>query len=308
MPVSRPWLPWLAFAAISFIWGSTWLAHKWALEDFTPAGLSTIRFSLAAVLCLLLGRLRGEAWPKRGDLPTLLFTGLILTGLANVLTAWSLTHVPSGVGAVLQSPIPVWMALLSMRRDPLSGTGWIAVLLGLGGVVLVMWPQGRSDIPLWPAVVCVLIAALWSWASLVQRARVQSGGLYSNAGIQMAQSAVIGLLLTPIFSSYTHVPQVHLHAWLALGYLVIFGSVIAFGAYLYLTQVWHPARAGSFAYLNPLVAVLLGAWLGSEPLTLRLVMGMTVILAAVAVLQLASRRPRAVPASAAPPVPEGAAV
>jgi drug/metabolite transporter (DMT)-like permease len=287
-------LPWLAFAAISFIWGSTWLAHKWALEAFTPAGLSTIRFALAAMLCLSLGRLRGEPWPYRSDLPTLLGTGLILTGLANVVTAWSLTHVPSGVGAVLQSPIPVWMALLSMRREPLSGKAWLAVALGLGGVVMVMWPQERSLIPLWPAVICVAIAALWSWASMFQRAHVLSGGLYSNAGLQMAQSALLGALLTPVFSSYTHahVTQIEPQAWLSLAYLVLFGSVIAFASYLYLTKVWHPARAGSFAYLNPLVAVLLGAWLGGEPLTLRLVIGMAIILLAVAVLQLAARTPR----------------
>ena len=103
-------LPWFAFAAISFIWGSTWLAHKWALDAFTPAGLSTLRFCMAGALCLLIGRLRGESWPLRRQLPTLLMCGLILTGLANVLTAWSLTQLPSGVGAVLQSPIPVWMA------------------------------------------------------------------------------------------------------------------------------------------------------------------------------------------------------
>ena len=75
-------LPWLAFAAISFIWGSTWLAHKWALEVFTPAGLSTLRFVAAGSLCMLIGRLRGESWPSRQQLPTLLWCGLILTGRA----------------------------------------------------------------------------------------------------------------------------------------------------------------------------------------------------------------------------------
>lgn len=292
MPPSRSWLPWLAFAAISFIWGSTWLAHKWALDAFTPTGLATLRFATAALLCLLLGRLRREAWPQRRELPVLLGTGLILTGVANALTAWSLTHLPSGVGAVLQSPIPVWMALLTLRSEPLTATGWLAVLLGLIGVALVMWPGGGTTLALWPALACVGTAALWSWASLLQRARVHSGGLFTNSGLQMACSALLGSALTPLFGGYVQTAQVPPQAWLALAYLVLFGSVIAFGAYLYLNRVWHPARAGSFSYLNPLVAVLLGSWLGGEPMTLRLVMGMAVILAAVAALQFAARRPR----------------
>lgn len=297
VPVAAPGLAWLAFAAISFIWGSTWLAHKWALETFTPMGLATLRFSLAALICVALGLWRREHWPVRAQWPALLLSGLILTGLANVLTAWSLTHVPSGVGAVLQAPIPVWLALLSLHREPLPFSGWLAVLLGLLGVALVMWPTGRFDVPLWPAVVCVLTAAVWSWASLFQRSRVSTGGLYLRIGIQMGQSAVLGLLLTPWISGYT-VPTHAAHAaipavaWAALAYLVIFGSVIAFAAYLYLTRVWHPARAGSFAYLNPLVAVLLGAWLAAEPLGWRLLLGMGVILLAVAVLQFAARTRR----------------
>lgn len=292
-------LPWLAFAAISFIWGSTWLAHKWALADFTPAGLSTLRFCMAGALCLLLGRWRGEAWPERAQLGTLLACGLILTGVANVLTAWSLTHLPSGVGAVLQSPIPVWMALWAWQSDPLSGRGWLAVLLGLGGVVLVMWPTEHQGIPLWPALVCVGTAALWSGATLYQRRRVNSGGLFTNAGIQMSQSALLGLVLTPLCSQWTVHGEVSPVAWYSLMYLVLFGSVIAFASYLYLTQVWHPARAGSFSYLNPIVAVLLGVWLGGEVLTSRLLYGMAVILVAVAVLQWATRRP---PLSAPRPV------
>lgn len=283
-------LPWIAFAAISFIWGSTWLAHKWALVDFTPLGLSTLRFCMAGVLCLLLGRLRGEAWPRRAQLGTLLACGLVLTGLANVLTAWSLTHLPSGVGAVLQSPIPVWMALWAWRSDPVSAKGWVAVLLGLGGVVLVMWPEAHGGIPLWPAMVCVATAATWSGATLYQRRHVDSGGLFTNAGLQMTQSALIGLVLTPMISGYTVHDDVTARAWASLVYLVLFGSVIAFASYLYLTSVWHPARAGSFSYLNPLVAVLLGAWIGGEPLTSRLLLGMGVILIAVAVLQWATRR------------------
>jgi len=287
-------LPWLAFAAISLIWGSTWLVHVHALADFTPLGLATTRFALAGVLCLAIGLYRGEQGCERRELPKLLLSGLILLGLANVLTAWTLTWIPSGVGAVLQSPIPVWMALLTMRREPLGKAGFAATLLGLGGVVLVLWPDERVDLALLPAAVCVGSALMWSWAALYQRRHVSSGGMFINTGMQMLASALVGTLLLPFFGGATVDGSVSPQAWAALAYLTLFGSLIAFSAFLYLTRVWHPARAGSFSYLNPLVAVLLGVTLNDEPLTARLLIGMVVILCGVALLQwVAVRRARA---------------
>ncbi len=284
-------LPWIAFAAISLIWGSTWLAHKWALADFTPVGLMTTRLLIAAVACFALGRLRAESWPERAQLRPILIAGLILTGFANVATAWSLTHIPSGVGAVLQAPIPVWMAIFSLRADPLSKTGWLAAALGLVGVALVSIPENTgTHLDLLPSLVCVIAAASWSWASLYQRKHVSSGGLMTNASLQMLQGGVLGLILLGCGFPATTYGSVSAESWYAVAYLVGFGSCIAFAAYLYLTQVWHPARAGSFSYLNPVVAVALGAWLGGEPLTWRIGIGLAIILIAVAVLQYATMR------------------
>jgi len=288
------WLPWIAFAAISLIWGSTWLAHKWALADFTPVGLLTVRFLMAAVACFALGRIRRESFPDRAQLKPILLAGLILTGIANVATAWSLTHIPSGVGAVLQAPIPVWMALFSLRTDPLSKTGWLAAVLGLVGVALVSIPENSgSDFSVLPSLVCIFAAASWSWASLYQRKHVNSGGLLTNASLQMLQGGLLGLLMLGLgFPATTHgsFSSVSPAAWYAVAYLVVFGSCIAFAAYLYLTKVWHPARAGSFSYLNPVVAVGLGAWIGGEPLSWRVAIGLAVILLAVGVLQYATIR------------------
>ena len=290
-PGSHGWLPWAAFAAISLIWGSTWLAHKWALADFTPVGLLTVRLLMASVACFALGRIRRESFPDRAQLKPILLAGLILTGFANVATAWSLTHIPSGVGAVLQAPIPVWMALFSLRTDPLSKIGWLAAVLGLVGVALVSIPENSGGtFSVLPSLVCIFAAASWSWASLYQRKYVSSGGLLTNASLQMLQGGLLGALMLGLgFPATTH-GSVSPTAWYAVAYLVGFGSCIAFAAYLYLTQVWHPARAGSFSYLNPVVAVGLGAWIGGEPLSWRIAIGLAVILLAVAVLQYATIR------------------
>lgn len=293
-------LPWLAFAACSLIWGSTWLAHKWALVDFTPLGLASVRFVTAGLLCLLLAWLKGERFVQRKQLPSLLLAGLLMAGAANVLTAWSLQFIPSGVGAVLQAPIPVWLALLSLRSDPMHARGWIAVMLGFAGVGLVMWPSDVGGINLTAALICTLTPVAWSWASLHQRAHVRSGGLFANAGVQMLFSGTVCVALTAGFGSFTQHGDIGVRAWVATGYLIVGGSCIAFASYLYLTRVWHPARAGSFSYINPVIAVLLGWLLGGEALGSRLIAGMCVVLVAVAVLQLATRpKPPVVPAEVA---------
>jgi len=289
-PISKAWLPWAAFAAVSLIWGSTWLAHKWALEDLTPIGLLVARFMIAAPICLAIGLMRGESWPARSHLPALLIAGFMLTGACNVMTAWSLGFLPSGVGAIFQAPIPVWMALLAIRSDPLSKAGWLAVLLGLCGVGVVMWPSEKVYLPIFPSVVCVLVAIIWAWASLFQRARVHSGGLFINAGVQMTQGALLGLIAIAFGVPFSTHGQVGTDAMLAALYLAVFGSCIAFASYIYLTQVWHPARASSFSYLNPVVAVLLGVWLGAEVITQQIGIGLLLILASVLTLQIAARR------------------
>jgi drug/metabolite transporter (DMT)-like permease len=290
-------LPWVAFVAISLIWGSTWLAHKWALADFSPMGLGTLRFVIAGGACLLMGRLFKEQWPAATELPVLLLTGLMLTGVANVVTAWTLLHIPSGIGAVLQSPIPIWLALFAWSSDPLSRRGWCAVALGFAGVMLVVWPEGKHSVPMMPALICASTAALWAYASMQQRARVKSGGLYTNVGLCMLTSSLFGMVLTPFMGGYVVSAELSWQAMLAAAYLVVFGSVIAYASYIYLTRVWHPARAGSFSYLNPIVAVLLGFYLGGERMNARMVLGMAVILVSVWVLNQATRKPASTPSA-----------
>lgn len=283
-------LPWLAFAACTLIWGSTWLAHKWALMDLTPLGLASVRFTTAGILCLLIARLSGERFVRRSELPSLLLAGILMAGAANVITAWSLQYIPSGVGAVLQAPIPVWLALLSLRSDPMRPLGWVAVLLGFAGVALVVGRDTSGSIDPLAALVCAVTPLAWSWGSLHQRAQVHSGGLFANAGTQMLFSGLLCIGITSAFGKFTQHGGIDTRAWLATGWLIIGGSCIAFASYQYLAKVWHPARAGSFSYLNPVIAVLLGWALGGEAMGLSLILGMGVVLVAVAVLQVATAK------------------
>ncbi len=229
-PISHRVLPWLAFAACCLIWGSTWIAHKWALADLTPLGLSTLRFSCASVICLLIARLTREQWVRRDQVVALLIAGLVLVGASNVLTSWTLLHIPSGVGAVLQAPIPVWFALLTWRSEPIRLSGWIAIFLGFFGVAVVMWPDGTHSLNATAAIVCAATAAAWCWASLYQRRHVRSGGLFGNAGLQMAFSGVLGIALTVGTTGFTRGHEISQQGAIALAYLVIGGSCVAFAS------------------------------------------------------------------------------
>jgi len=129
---------------------------------------------------------------------------------------------------------------------------------------------------------------IWAWGTLHGKHFVHGGGLLTNVGIQMLTAAVIGLVVAPLTGGFLRGPITH-RALVAIGYLILFGSLLAFSAYVYLAKAWPPAKMGTYAYLNPLVAVLLGSLVLHEAFGLREIFGMTVILAAVALVQLRTK-------------------
>ncbi|WP_257306918.1 EamA family transporter [Geothrix campi] len=289
-------LGWLAYLTVAVVWGSTYFAIALGLESFTPYGLVAARFSLASVLALAMGRLRREPWPPARELPHLMIVGALLLGGSNALVSWAELHVSSGLAAVLAALVPLWLAVFSMAKQPLGPKGWMGLLLGLAGVVVLVWPSGDARVHSGGLAALVAAPIIWSWGTLHGKHFVHGGGLLTNVGIQMATAAVIGLTVAPLTGGFLRGPLTH-KALGAAVYLALFGSMLAFSAYVYLAKVWPPAKMGTYAYLNPLVAVLLGSLILHEAFGLRQVLGMAIILGAVALVQL-----RMGPAA---PVPEG---
>jgi drug/metabolite transporter (DMT)-like permease len=289
-------LGWLAYLTVAVVWGSTYFAIALGLESFTPYGLVAARFSLASVLALAMGRLRREPWPPARELPHLMIVGALLLGGSNALVSWAELHVSSGLAAVLAALVPLWLAVFSMAKQPLGPKGWMGLLLGLAGVVVLVWPSGDARVHAGGLAALVAAPIIWSWGTLHGKHFVHGGGLLTNVGIQMATAAVIGLTVAPLTGGFLRGPLTH-KALGAAVYLALFGSMLAFSAYVYLAKAWPPAKMGTYAYLNPLVAVLLGSLILHEAFGLRQVLGMAIILGAVALVQL-----RMGPAA---PVPEG---
>lgn len=221
-------------------------------------------------------------------MPHLLVSGAVLLGVCNTLVTWAELHISSGLAAVLCALVPVFLGLLTLRTEPLGARGWSGALLGFAGVVVLMAPEKAERASLGGSAAIVLSTALWAWATLYLKRNVSEGGALTNAGIQMLMAAGIGLVAAPLTGGFLHAPVAEKPA-LAVLYLALVGSCLAFTAFGVLTKVWPPTRASTYAYLNPLIAVLLGAGLLGEPLTARLFLGMLMLLTGVALVQLRQR-------------------
>ncbi len=282
-------LAWLAYITVAVVWGSTYFAIALGLESFTPYGMVAARFSVASLLALGLGRLRREPWPPLREVGHLMVVGALLLGGSNALVSYAELHLSSGLAAVLAALVPLWLAVFSMGREPLSPKGWVGILLGIAGVAVLVWPAAGLRIHGGGLAAMIAAPLIWAWGTLHGKHFVHGGGLLTNVGIQMLTAALVGLAVAPLSGGFLRGPITHKALW-AVAYLILFGSMLAFSAYIYLAKAWPPAKMGTYAYLNPLVAVLLGVLVLHEAFGLRGYAGMAIILAAVALVQL---RPKA---------------
>lgn len=284
-------LAWMAYVTVAVVWGSTYFAIALGLESFTPYGMVASRFTAAAILALGAGRLRREPWPPLREVGHLMVVGALLLGGSNALVSYAELHVSTGLVAVMAALVPLWLAVFTMAKEPLGPKGWAGIGLGIAGVAVLVWPTGGMR--LHPGGLAAMVAAplIWSWGTLHGKRFVHGGGLLTNVGIQMATAAVIGLLVAPLTGGFLRGALTH-KAIYAVGYLALFGSMLAFSAYIYLAKAWPPAKMGTYAYLNPVVAVLLGCLILKEPFGLREALGMAVILAAVALVQMRPAAPK----------------
>ena len=278
-------LAWLAYLTVAVVWGSTYFAIAIGIESFTTYGMVASRYLLAGVLALAASRLMKEELPSWQDARHLMVQGALLLAVSNALVTWAETRVASGVAAVICSMTPLLYGLLGGER--LGWRNWGSLLLGLAGVGILVNPFNGAMNPLGVAAVLLAIV-VWAWGTLHGRRHVKARGLMGQVAVQMFTGGLLGLLLTPFTGGFLHHPLT-LRSGLAVGYLMLFGSLVAYSAFAYLVKAWPPSRMGTYAYLNPLVAVFLGSVFLGEPFGLRMLVGMLVILAAVALVQLQPR-------------------
>ena len=278
-------LAWFAYAIVAVVWGSTYFGIALGITAFHTFGLVATRYLAGGLLALVLSRLRGEAWPLRRDLPHLMLQGCLLLSASNALITWAEGSVSSGVTAVLCSTTPLAYALLG--RERLGLRAWAGLLLGLAGVALLVLSRGGAQTLSLRGLGAILLAVfLWAYGTLHGRKHVQGQGLLGQVGVQMLTGGTVALILVPFTGGFLHA-ELTWKAGAAVAYLAIFGSLVAYSAFIYLSKAWAPTKMSTYVYINPIVAVLLGWFFLREPLSLPMVLGMAVILGGVALLQTA---------------------
>lgn len=284
----------LAFAAVYLLWGSTYLAIRYAIETLPPFLMAGTRFSLAGLILFTWALLNGESirsslsqWPK-----AFAIGGLLLLG-GNGSVTWAEKHIPSGFAALLVATEPLWVVILnwafSLKRP--NSKVMLGVFIGLVGVALLVGDGLRAGITGAPisllgAVVVLFAAFAWAAGSVYASRHPIKASTSMASGMQMIGGGSLLLLFALAVGDF---PRLNLAgaSWVSIGaffYLLVFGSLVGFTAYSWLLRNVSPARAATYAYVNPVVAVLLGWLLASEPLTLRMVIAAAIIICSVALI------------------------
>ena len=280
----------LALFLVYVVWGSTFLGIRFALEGgLQPLSMvSGSRFIAAGGLLYAFLRWRGVPAPSRTQWLNLAVMGLCLLFLGNGMVVLAQRQVSSGLAAVAVASVPLWMALFSAMRGQKVGRGeWLGIAIGLAGI---LWLNAGSQLTASPLALCLLLLAPlgWSFGSIWSRGRDLPSPFMAAAG-QMLCGGVL-LVSTGLISGERWTTMPTPSGLAALAYLCVFGSVIAFSAYIWLLHNVRPVLASSYAYINPIIAVALGTWLAGERFSVAEFGAMALVLAGVAVISLARRK------------------
>jgi drug/metabolite transporter (DMT)-like permease len=289
----------VAFAIVYLVWGSTYLAIRFAIETLPPFLMAAARFLTAGTVLYVWARLvAGAAKPDRAQWRAAAIVGSLLLLGGNGLVVWSELRIPSGVAALLGGTTPLWMVSIDwLRRGGVRPTGQVVIglLCGLVGLVWLIGPDslaGGGRVDLLGAAAVGLACLTWSIGSIYQRHAPMPASPSLSTAMQMLAGGA-GLLVVGSALGEFHgvdVAAFSLRSVLGFLYLVVFGSIIAFSAYVWLLRASTPARVSTHAYVNPVVAVLLGWALADEPLTPRMLVAVAVIVSGVALITLAPKR------------------
>ena len=279
----------IALAALYIIWGSTYLGIRFALEGgFPPFLLGGVRFIIAGGLMYAFLRWRGVPAPTRAQWGNAAMMGVFLLVLGNGMVNLAEKTVSSGMTAVAVASAPLWMGIFAaMRGQKPNRMEWIGLGIGFLGV---LWLNAGSSLTATPVgLVALLVASLaWSFGSIWSRGRDLPSPFMASAAQMLCGGVAMCIVGAAIGERFHGLPSAH--ALAAFAYLIVFGSIVGFSAYIWLLHHVRPALAGSYAYVNPAIAVALGAWLAHERFGTHELMAMGVILLGVVAITLAKAK------------------
>ena len=277
----------LAFLAIYFLWGATFLAIRVAVLEIPPFFTAGLRFFTAGVLLYLFMRWRGQPAPTGKQWRSLTVIALCMFVLTYGPLFWASQFVPSSVTAVIEATLPVIAMVLEVfvfRRQPFHWRMLAAVVLGFAGIALLLWKNSAQAIPVLPCLVILLGSVAWTLGAVLTRSLSLPASVPLTAGAEMMLGGAV-LLGVAFFAGEMHpLPHIPLRAAVALLYLIVGGSLLAYTAYVWLLTRMPATRVASHAYVNPIVAVALGYFVAGEPITARMLFASVLVVGSVVLI------------------------
>ena len=300
------WKKLLAFAIIYLVWGSTFYAIRVGVQEVPPFLLAAMRFVVAGLALFGWTIARRERWPTARQWMSATLLGFLIFVVDYGLLFWAERRVPSGIAAVILATIPAFMALseiILLRTQKLTGRLALALLIGIGGVAVLMnrsLSLGGAPVDRTGAVALIIAATGWSIASALTRLLPLPESKVMSSGAQMLAGGVMLALTSAALGEIRgfHPALVSRGAWIALAYLIVAGSIVGFTAYVWLLHHESPTKVGTYAYVNPVVAVIIGYFLGGEALGTRTMLGTLLVLVSVVVITTAKKAKKPAPALA----------
>lgn len=284
----------LAFLSIYILWGTTFLAIRVAVREVPPLFAAGTRMFLAGSILFGFMWVRGAARPTALQWRNLALMGSLMFVLDYGLLFWAEKYVPSGIAAVLSATVPLMtisFEMLAFRLQPFRWSLVSAVLLGFCGVGVLLLPDPHQSLPILPCVAILVGTAGWCLGTVLSKKLVLPESRPVTSGGAMMIGGAVLLLLSGAFGELHPWPHVSRSAALALTYLILFGSVLAFTAYVWLLGRMPASKVASYAYVNPVVAVALGYFAAGEPITTHVVMGAALVLVSVYLILRKDRKP-----------------
>ncbi|SHF18581.1 EamA family transporter [Pedobacter caeni] len=300
---ASPLLVYLAFATVYIVWGSTYFFIQKALAGFPPFILGTFRFLVAGALLMSWCRFKGEKIFDKKNIKYAAISGFLMLGLGNGIVIWVEQFIPSGLVAIMVASAAIWFVILDKPKwkENLSSKSTIAgLIIGFVGVILLFAEQllhamntNQSNMQVLGMTLLIIGPIAWAGGSLFSKYKSDpESSVAVNTAWQMIAAGIAfipGSLLGAEFKGFDW-SNIPLDAWLSIGYLILFGSIAAFSAYVWLLSVRPATQVSTYAYVNPVVAVLLAVCFTNEKVTFIQILGLIVILASVLLINLVKYR------------------
>lgn len=275
----------LALAWVSIFWGTTWLASKEAVRDAPALQIIAIRQLIGGFLYIVYFLFKRHPLPRGKQWTPIFIMSFLTFMLSNALSTWGVKYIPSGLGSIMGAIFPLWLVIITMLYGKrLPKMALLGLLLGFSGVCVIFYEHLKDflNADFTFGIILSLCATIsWAVATLYTKQQAINFNPYFSLGFQMLIAGIVILIIAQATGNTVNITEIPRSSWWAISYLVIVGSVLTFVAYIYSLQHLPTALASIYAYINPIVAVLLGALILNEKLTMFIAVGGAVTIAGV---------------------------